>query len=164
MDRLKGIGTFFFFALGLWFALRVVHLGIPIFYPKVLTGPFSLESIEAAQSYLDFSPRMPFYRPEELGARPVNITVTRRPYSRLVVFWSARHFLQLTEQQGGPAPSDGAGGQPLPGHPDATWWNEGQTHHVVMKLDDLWIEVRTDLSLQDVQRLVDTLRPYKKLL
>lgn len=165
MDRLKGAGSFLVAALGIFFALRLVHLGIPIFYPKVLTGPFSLDRIESVAEYTGFSPRLPFYRPEQLGLRPVNITVTRRPYAKVVIFWRAEHFLYLAEQEGGQPSRQAAGdAQPLPGHPEATWWQEGRTHHVVLALDGLWIELRTDLTLLDVQRIIDTLRPYDELL
>lgn len=165
MARLKGIGSFLAIALGVFFALRLMHLGVPIFYPKVLGGPFSLDRIESVEEYTGFSPRLPFYRPEQLGARPVNITVTRRPYPKVVIFWQAEHFLYLAEQQGGkPSAHRSEDRQRLSGHPEAHWWQEGRTHHVLLKLDDLWIEIRTDLTARDVRRVVDTLRPYEELL
>lgn len=164
MDRLKGLGSFVTVTLLLFLVIRVVHLGVPIFYPKVLAGPFSLDSFDEVEQYAGFSPRVPFYRPEVLGVRPVNITVTRRPYPKVVIFWRAEHFLYLEEQKGGQRPPEKIREKPLPGHPEASWWTEGDTHHVVMKAEDLWIEIRTDLSFRDVQRIVDTLRPYKELL
>ena len=107
---------------------------------------------------------MPFYRPQQLGAEPVNITVTRRPYPEIQVLWQAEHFLSLKERKGGPMPTVTPQAQPLPGHPGSMSWQDGRTQLVVIPLDDLWIELRTDLSLRDVQRLVDTLRPNEKLL
>jgi len=67
MGRLKGAGSFVVVCLVLFFVLRLLHLSAPIFYPKVLTGPFSLDSIESVAQYTDFSPRLPFYRPAMLG-------------------------------------------------------------------------------------------------
>jgi len=81
----------------------------------------------------------------------------------VVIFWHADHFLYLAEQRGGEKPADPPDSQPLPGHPESSWWHEGETIHGVLKLEDLWIELRTDLSLQDVQRISDTLRPYEQL-
>lgn len=81
----------------------------------------------------------------------------------MVIFWHADHFLYLAEQRGGEKPADPPDSQPLPGHPESSWWHEGETIHGVLKLEDLWIELRTDLSLQDVQRISDTLRPYEQL-
>jgi len=164
VDRLKGIGSFVIVLVLLLLALRVVHLGVPIFYPRVLAGPFSLDSFGDIERYAGFSPLLPFYRPEYLGVKPVNITVTRRPYPKAVVFWHADHFLYLAEQQGGQRPPQRMREAPLPGHPEASWWREGETRMVVLQRDGLWIELRTDLSLRDVQRIVDSLRPYEELL
>jgi len=163
MDRLKGAGSFLVVCIALFFALRVLHLSVPIFYPKVLAGPFSLDSIESVAQYTDFSPRLPFYRPALLGAQPITITVTRRPYPKVAIFWHADYFLYLAEQRGGEKPADPPDSQPLPMHSEASWWREGQTIQAVFKLEDLWIEIRTDLSLQDVERIIDTLQPYERL-
>ncbi len=164
MDRLKPILSFALLAALVFGALRLVHLMVPVLYPKVLAGPFSLESIEQVEEYAGFAPRVPFYRPQTLGARPVNVTVERRPFPRMRVFWQGEHFLVLEETRGGPQPLHLPSDHPLPGHPGAAWWTEGRTQHVVYRLDDLWIDLRTDLPPQDVQRLVDTLRPYRELL
>jgi len=164
VDRLKGVGSFVIVLVLLLLAMRVVHLGVPIFYPKVLAGPFSLTGFDEVEEYSGFSPYLPFYRPEHLGVTPGNITVTRRPYPRVVVFWHAEHFLYLAEQQGGQRSPQRMREAPLPGHPEASWWREGDTQMVVLQRDGVWIELRTDLSLRDVQRIVDTLRPYEELL
>jgi hypothetical protein len=164
MDRLRGIGSFLVVTVILLAALRLLHVGIPIFYPKVLTGPFSLDRIESVKEYTGFSPRLPFYRPEALGERPIYITVMRRPHSKVVIFWQGEHFLKLTEQQGGEIQLPGRESRPLAGHPEARWRLDGRTLEVVLEMDGLWIEIRTDLSLRDTQRIVDTLRPYEELL
>jgi hypothetical protein len=164
MDRLKGIGSFLFVTVIIFGVLRLAHVVIPVFYPKVLTGPFSLDRVEAVEEYTGFAPRLPFYRPEDLGARPVSITVTRRPYPKVVIHWQGEHFLRLAEQQGGEIHPSGPATRPLEDHPEGSWRSEGRTHEVVLKKDDLWIEVRTDLSEEDARRIVDTLRPYEELL
>jgi hypothetical protein len=164
MDRLRAIASFALIAASFLVGLRLLHLTIPIFYPKVLSGPFSLDQIELVEQYTGFSPRLPFYRPQQLGERPVTITVTRRPYPKVVIFWQAEHFLYLAEQQGGDMSSGEGGGEPLADQPESGWRREGKTHHVVVQMDDLWIELRTDLSSRDVQRIIDTLRPYEELL
>jgi hypothetical protein len=163
MDRLKGAGAFLIVCIALFSALRLLNLSIPIFYPKVLAGPFSLDSIESAAEYTGFSPRLPFYRPAVLGTKPITITVTRRPYPKVAIFWHGDHFLYLTEQRGGEKPTGPPDSQPLPTHPESSWWREGHTIQAVLKLEDLWIEIRTDLSLQDVQRIIETLQPYERL-
>lgn len=164
--RIRGLVTFVVLATVFFALLRVVHLVVPVFYPQVLSGPFSVESFDEVEELAGFSPRLPFYRPEVLGTRPVNITVTRRPQPKVVVFWQAEHFLYLSEQRGGRPERAPASAQPkpLPRHPDARWWREGDTNHVQLERDGLWIELRTDLPLQDVERLVETLRPYEELL
>lgn len=144
--------------------LRLLHLVVPIFYPRVLSGPFSLEELAEVEDYAGFSVQVPFYRPEELGTRPVHITVTRRPRPRASVFWQGEHFLYLSERRGGRPPRSPPDARPLEKHPDALWWREGSTHHVQLQRDGLWIELRTDLGMRDVERLVETLRPYEDLL
>ncbi len=164
MDRLKGIGSFLFVTVILFAVLRLAHVVIPVFYPKVLTGPFSLDRVEAVEEYTGFAPRVPFYRPEKLGAFPVSITVTRRPYPRVVIYWQGEHFLRITEQQGGEIRPAAPATRPHEDHPEETWRREGRTHEIVLKMDNLWIEVRTDLSEEDARRIVNTLRPYDELL
>ena len=164
MDRLKGIGSFLVIALFFFLALRLLHVGIPIFYPQVPSGPYTLRGIAAVARYSGFSPRVPVYRPQQLGVRPVKITVTRRPQPRVVILWQAGRFLNLAQQRGGLAPRLPVAAIPLPGHPGASWWREGGAYHVILKSADLWIELHTDLSLEDVGRILDTLRPYEELL
>ncbi len=164
MDRLKSLASLLVI-VGCWLLLlRLLHLAVPAFYPAALTGPISVDDFEAAGRYLGFSPRLPFYRPARLGSRPIHITVTRRPHPRVVTFWQGEHFLYLAEQEGGPAPSRGVRGSPLEGHSGSRTWREGKTHHVVLRLDDRWVEIRTDLALADVERIVDTLTAYRDLL
>lgn len=164
MGRLKDITGFLVLALGLFAALRVLHVALPIFYPQMLTGPFRVESPAAAHGYLGFAPRLPFYRPQQLGPRPLDVTVARRPHPEIVILWKAERFLRLTERKGGDPPMIAATGQSLPGHPDAVVWGDRHTRRVVLKIDDLWIELDTDLSERDVLRLIDTLKPDETLL
>jgi len=164
MERIRGVVSFVILATIFFALLRLVHLVVPVFYPGVLSGPFSVDGFEEVEELAGFSPRLPFYRPEVLGTRPVNITVTRRPQPKVVVFWQAEHFLYLSQRRGGRPLRPPPAAAPLPRHPDALWWREGDTRHVQLQRDDLWIELRTDLPLQDVERLVETLRPYEELL
>ena len=82
----------------------------------------------------------------------------------MVTFWQGERFLYLAEQEGGAAPARGVRGSILEGHPGSRYWREGETHHLVLELDGRWIEIRTDLDLVDVERIADTLRPYRELL
>lgn len=144
--------------------LRVVHLGIPLLYPQVLRGPFSLDGLDEVEEYAGFSPLVPFYRPAELGSAPVIVTVFRRPRPRVAILWQAERLLVLEQTQGGPPPAAPPQARPLVGEPEATWWREGRTHHVIARSRGLWVEIRTDLPEQDLHRIVATLRPYAELL
>lgn len=146
------------------FLLRLVHVGLPMFYPQVLQGPFSVERLGEVEEYAGFSPLVPFYRPAALGTRPVVITVFRRPRPRVDVLWQAERLLVLEQTRGGEAPPAPPHARPLPGVDDAVWWREGRTHHVVARSHGLWVELRTDLAEDDLHRLVQTLRPYEELL
>ena len=164
MDRLKGIASLLVIA-GAWLLLlRLVHLAVPMLYPAAFTGPISVDDFEAAGRHAGFSPRLPYYRPAALGTGPVHITASRRPRPKVVTFWQGERFLYLAEREGGPAPSRGVRGTPLEGRPGSRYWRAGETHHVVLELDGHWIEIRTDLTFVDVERIVDTLTPYRELL
>ena len=169
MSRLRGVASLLVIAGVLFLALRALHLGIPLLYPRVLRGPFSLGSLAEVEEYTGFPPLVPFFRPEVLGEQPVHVTVTRPPAAELVVFWQGERFLYLAERQGGGSP-------PVP--PDARswilrgpaaegtnrWWRQGRTVYAVGRRGDLWIELRTDLSDDDARRVLETLRPYRELL
>jgi hypothetical protein len=169
MKRLRGIGSLLVILGGLFLLLRALHLGIPVVYPKVLQGPFSLDSVAEVEEYAGFSPLVPFFRPETLGERPIHVTVTRRPRARVTVFWQGERFLYLEEREGGPPPPvpENARAWELrtPGAPDeAHWWRQGRTVHAAARRGDHWIELRTDLPDEDARRIVETLRPYRELL
>ena len=161
---MKGFASLLIIAGGWLLVLRLVHLAVPAFYPAALTGPVSVDSFEAASRHAGFSPRLPYYRPQRLGARPVHITAVRRPHAKVVTFWRGERFLYLAEQEGGPAPARGVRGSPLEGHPGSRYWRQGETHHVVLEEGGRWIEIRTDLPRLEVERIVDTLTPYRELL
>lgn len=144
--------------------LRLLHLVVPVFYPPVLAGPFSLEGFAEVERYTGFEPLLPFYRPEVLGTGPVNVTVRRQPRPQMVAFWLGERMLYLAETRGGPRPYVYPEARPLPDHPEALWWREGRTQRVVLEQDGLWVEIRTDLPQEDLHRLIETLRPYEELL
>lgn len=164
MGRLKGIASLLVILGGFFLAARVLHLVVPLFYPPVLAGPFSVEDIGEVEEYTGFSPLMPFYRPEELGREPVHITAERRPRPRVTVFWHGRHFLYLEERLDGDRPDTPADTRPFPILDEGRRWNEGETLHAIGKRGDLWIRLRTDLGEEDLRRVAETLRPLEELL
>lgn len=169
MDRFRGIASLLVLLGVVFLLLRALHLGVPLLYPQVLRGPFSLEGIAEVEAYTAFSPLLPFFRPEALGPRPVLVTASRPPRPRAVVFWQAERFLYLEQERGGRPP-------PIPANarswtlrgPAAEgenhWWRQGRTVHAVARRGELWIEVRTDLPPDDARRVVETLRPHRDLL
>lgn len=169
MSRLRGIASLLVIAAVLFLALRAIHVGIPLVYPRVLRGPFSLDGLAEVEEYTGFSPLVPFFRPQALGQEPVHVTVTRPPRAEVVVFWQGDRFLYLEERDGGSGPPvpENARSWSLEGPAAAGenhWWRQGRTVYAVTRRGDLWIEVRTDLSDDDARRIVETLRPYRELL
>jgi hypothetical protein len=169
MSRLRGLVSLVVLAALLWLALRAIHVGIPLVYPQVLRGPFSLDSLAEVEDYTRFSPLVPFFRPEVLGEQPVHVTVTRPPRAEVVVFWQAERFLRLAEREGGerPAVPHDARTWTLRGPAAAGenhWWQRGRTVYAVARRGELWIELRTDLSSDDARRIVESLRRYRDLL
>lgn len=164
MARWRGVLSLLVIAGALFLLLRALHLGIPVVYPKVLQGPFSLESVAEVEEYAGFSPLVPFYRPAALGSAPVIVTVYRRPRPRVTILWQGERLLVVEQTRGGEPPPRPASARPLPGAAEAAWWREGRTHHVVTRSRGLWVEIRTDLPEQDLHRIVATLRPWEELL
>lgn len=169
MNRLRGIVSLLVLAAVLWLALRAIHVGLPLVYPQVLRGPFSLASLAEVEEYTGFSPLVPFFRPEVLGEQPVHVTVSRPPGASVTVFWQAERFLLLAEREGGgrPVVPEDAGSWPLRGPAAAgenRWWRRGRTIYAVARRGELWIELRTDLPAEDARRVVESLRPYRELL
>lgn len=169
MTRFRGIAALLVVFGVLFLLLRALHLGLPLLYPKVLRGPFSLESVAEVEEYAGFSPLVPFFRPETLGERPVHVTVTRGPRARVAVFWQGERFLFLEERAGGvppPVPENAREWSlETPGAPEeAWWWRQGRTVHAIARRGNHWVELRTDLTADDARRVVETLRPYRDLL
>jgi hypothetical protein len=160
MGRLKGLGSFLLITGAVFLVLRLLHVAIPLLHSGGPTGPVFLDSLDSVAQYTDFSPRIPSYWPEQLGARPDRITVTRRPHPSVEIVWSAERSIRIREQRSGPVPAYPATAEPFPGHPGSFWWREGDSHRVVLKQDGLWIEVWTDLSIGDLQRVLHSLRTY----
>jgi len=159
MGRLKGLGSFLLITGGVFLVLRLLHLGIPMFYSGGPTGPVHLESLDSVARYTKFSPTLPAYWPEQLGALPVRITVTRRPNPRVEMVWDAESSLAMEQQQGSAIPAHPVRAESFPGQADSYWWREGARHHVLLKRNDLWIEIGTDLSFEDLRRLLSSFRP-----
>ena len=169
MSRLRGITSLLVIAGILFLALRAIHVGIPLVYPRVLRGPFSLGSLGEVEEYTGFSPLVPFFRPQALGPEPVHVTATRPPRAQVVVFWQGDRFLYLEERDGGGPPPvpEIARSWSLEGpaaDAENHWWRQGRTVYAVTRRGDLWIELRTDLSDDDARRVIETLRPYRDLL
>ena len=144
--------------------LRAVHLGAPLIDQGVLQGPFELASMDEVEPYAGFSPLVPFFRPQELGARPVSVTVFRRPRPRVVVAWQGERYLHIEQRRGGQAPVVPTDAEALAVAGGARWWREGASRRVVARRAGTWVEIRTDLPDAQVRRLVETLRPHAELL
>lgn len=164
MGRLKGFLSLVVIAGVFFLAIRVVHLVVPLFYPPVLAGPFSVEELADVEEYTGFSPLAPFYRPEELGQSPVNITAERRPRPRVTVFWHGKRFLYLDQRLDGDRPPVPADTRSFPVLEEGVRWLEGETRYAVGKRGEFWVTIRTDLDDEDLRRIAETLRPLEELL
>lgn len=158
MGRLKGIGSFLLITGVVFLGLRLLHLGIPMFYSGGPTGPVHLDNLADVARYTNFSPSLPTYWPEQLGASPVRITVTRRPTPRVEMVWNAEASLTMEQQQGGAPPAYPARAEPFPGQVGSHWWREGELHRVLLQRNELWIEIGTDLPFDDLRRLLSSFR------
>jgi hypothetical protein len=143
--------------------LRLLHVGLPLLYPRVLQGPFSLTDVREVEQYTGESPLVPVFHPQELGSRPVYVTVYRRPVSRVLVFWQGDRFLALDQWRGGEPPAVPPIAQAMPIAEGGRWWRQGRTWHVVLRREGSWVEMTSDLDQDAVRRVAGTLRPYREL-
>jgi len=160
MARLTGLGRFALITGGVLLALRLVHVGVPLFFPDTRPGPFTLASLDEVQRRVGFAPLLPAYRPAALGQRQSSLTVILSPQPTFVIVWRGERYLSLTQRQGGPMPAHPPISRPLVGVEDSTWWLDGALRHLVLRRGEFWIEVETDLPVGDLKRLADTLTPY----
>jgi hypothetical protein len=159
-SRWRGLGRFLVSLGLLLLALRVVHLAVPMLYPEVLAGPFSLQGLEHAQAYTGFAPLAPSYHPRELGARPLHVTARRRP-AEVVAFWQAERFLRLEQRQGEGSLPAHPDARPLAGVSGARWRQVGPVHHVSVERAGLTLTLATDLPRRDLERLLASLHPVR---
>jgi hypothetical protein len=160
VGRLTGLGSFALIAAVMLLGLRVLHVGIPLFLPETRPGPFVLGSLDDVRRRAGFAPLVPAYRPAALGDRPSTLSVALRPQPTFVIAWRGEHYLSLTQRRGGPMPAHPSTAEPLPEVPDSLWWRDGQRLHMVLRRDEFWVDVETDLPARDLKRIADTLTPY----
>lgn len=164
MNRFKGFLSFVLIAAIFGFALRLLHVLVPLAYPSVLQGPFSLDDAAEVEQYCGFSPLVPFYRPEVLGESPINITAYRRP-PRVVFFWQGEKFLWVEQTLDGEMVATPLDAVPLEGlaKAEAVSWRRGATVHLAARIDRFIVELRTDLSAEDARRIIDSMRPFEEV-
>jgi hypothetical protein len=140
--------------------LRLLHVGVPLFFPETRPGPFTLTSLDEVRRRVGFAPLVPAYRPAALGDRPASLRVWLSPQPTFVIVWRGENYLSVTQRRGGAMPVHPPTSQPLPDVTDSAWWRDGPRYHLVLKHDEFWIEVETDLPSRDLKRIADTLTPY----
>lgn len=159
MGRLRGLGSFFLVAAGATLLARVIHVGVPLFFPETRPGPFALASLAEVERRAGFAPLVPAYRPETLGSQPPTLTLTLGPNPTLEVLWRGERALRIVERHGGAGPEHPPFARPLDDVPESSWWQEGARQHLVLRRGHLWLEVETDLPARDLRRIADTLGP-----
>lgn len=161
MDRLRGLGSFVLIAAGVLGALRLAHHTIPAVFPETRQGAIAVGDLDEARRRAGFAPLVPAYRPEELGERPSEMTVTLSPYPTFAITWRSNgRFLSVTQRRGGPRPAVPPLVRPLDGLAGSAWWVEEASTHLVLSRDGFWIHVVTSLPARDLRRIADTLTPY----
>ena len=160
MGRLTGLGSFALIAAVILLGLRVLHVGVPLFFPDTRPGPFALGSLEDVRRRVGFAPLVPAYHPAALGDRPSSLTVALSPRPTFEIAWRGERYLSVTQRRGGDMPAHPSTAEPLPDVPGSVWWQDGPLLHLILKRDEFWVEVETDLPARDLKRIADTLTPY----
>lgn len=162
MDRLKALRSFAFVTVGVFVALRALHLSVPLVFPGTRLGPLTVTRLEDVRRQVGFAPLVPAYRPATLGDQPSSMTVWLSPTPTFEIVWrSGEHDLSLTQRQGGPKPPHPPLGQPLTDVADSTWWMSGGRSHLILSRGGFWIELDTSLPSRELKRFADTLTPYQ---
>lgn len=156
MDRLSALARFALALLLVVAGLRLVHRLVPDPSAQLRVATFG-----EARAAAGFVPWLPAYHPLALGGAPEAMVVRRergRPRT-LVLDWRGERRLRLEERgaaagealpEGAPLDAPGAGG---------VWWPEGDERVAVVLAGGLRLELRTDLPLGELRRMVRTLHP-----
>lgn len=160
MARLKGIGSFLVITAGVLVVLRMLHAGVPLLVADARPGPFIFASLDQIERQMGFAPLIPAYRPATLGEAPVEITGWFAPEPTVRIAWLGDHALIVTEHEGGDRPSTPPVARPLDDVPESRWWQDGAMAHLVMRRDDVWVSIETNLPVRDLRRFADTLSRY----
>jgi hypothetical protein len=161
MARLTGVPSFVLIVAVVLGLLRLVNVAVPLIVPEARPGPFAMAGLDEVEQRVGFAPLVPAYRPRALGEEPPHLTGARGPYASLVMTWRGERHLVIVERRGGPAPDHPPTSRPLPAVADSLWWSEGGVHHALIRRDELWITIETDLPSGDLRRLADTLTAYR---
>jgi len=161
MDRVRGLLSFGLIAVAVLVVLRLVSLTVPMVVPGTQPGPIAVARLDDVRDRIGFAPIVPAYRPATLGSKPVSILVVHNPSPTLIVAWrEGDAYLSITQRRGGPKPDAPAGAVPLPDVPESTWWTTGAEHHLIVSRVGFWIEITTNLPVNDLKRFADTLALY----
>jgi hypothetical protein len=161
MDRLKALRSFAAVTVGVFLALRAVHLAVPLVFPETRLGPLTVTSLEDVRRQVGFAPYVPAYRPAILGAQPSGMTVWLSPAPAFEIVWrGGEHDLVLRQRKGGSKPPHPALGRPMAGVADSTWWVSSGRSYLILLRDGFWIELDTSLPERELKRFADTLTPY----
>jgi hypothetical protein len=161
MARLTGVPSFILIVAVVLGALRMVNVAVPLIFVETRPGPFPMASLDEVQRRVGFPPLVPAYRPRALGEEPPHLTGTRGPYASVVMTWRGDRHLIIVERRGGPAPEHQPTSRPLRGVADSLWWSERGVQHALIRRDELWITIETDLPAGDLRRFADTLTAYR---
>jgi len=158
MARLSALASFLLILAAVFGGLRVVHTVVPLIYAPADPRPFHTGDPDAAARQAGFAPWIPFYLPESLGSPP-RLTVFRRPVPRIALEWSGTSRLLLREQPATARNAVPRAARPLTGGRGDVWWQGPDLLHAVAWRAGLRIEISTDLSVLDLERLAATLQP-----
>ncbi len=159
MARLTGLGSFAAVSVAALLGLRLLHVGVPLLFPETHPGPFTPADLDQAARMAGFRPLVPSYRPAVLGDR-TGVTVARIPRPTIEIEWGGEHRLRIIARKGGDEPVHPDTASALADVAGALWWEEDAVLHSIVRRDDVWVHVETDLPPRDLERIVRSLRPW----
>lgn len=163
MVKLKGLPSLLLIVATVWIVMRAVHFLLPVLQPEVLPGPFVLERLSEVEAITGFSARLPLYHPEELGTEPGLIRAAREPQPEATIVWRDERFLELLERPAEAPAFEVPDDAELLEDRQLHLWRRGAVVYAAGTVRGINFRLRTDLSREDVLRIVSTLVPLTEV-
>lgn len=154
-ERWRGLAGFVLLLGGVVGVTGIAGRALPAFDPEPTVRSLSVEGLGSSESVEDARIRLPFYRPESLGAGPVFAALVQTERPRFVAFWRSERWMTLSTEAGGAA----VGGSTVSAGASPSASDDVSCGETLQ--DGVRARICTDLGPQDLRRLLRSLRAVR---